>query len=117
MLQILDEEVHLPSTTDATLLAKLNATFGTEPGRAGGHPAYSTDFRRPALFTIAHYAGKVTYAHPDAMPHSSRSRCTLCVPPPADAVKALCARLLFTPPPADAVKAVYAFYVVRPSAR
>ena len=49
------------ATTDATFLAKINAAFGSEPGKKGGHPAYSTDFKKPHLFTIAHYAGKVAY--------------------------------------------------------
>jgi myosin heavy subunit len=63
IFQILDEEVHLPRTTDDTFLDKLNAAFGTEAGSkgGGGHPAYSTDFKKPKLFTIAHYAGQVEY--------------------------------------------------------
>ena len=62
LIHILDEEAHLPKTTDGTLLAKFNAAFGAAPGKKGsGHAAYATDFRRPTLFTIAHYAGAVTY--------------------------------------------------------
>ena len=62
ILQILDEEVHLPNTTDATFLSKLQAAFGTTAGsKSGGHPAYTTDFKRPGLFTVSHYAGKVEY--------------------------------------------------------
>ena len=62
LFQILDEEVHLPKTTDQTLLQKLSVAFGSEAGKAGGHPMYSTDFKRPGLFTVRHYAGPVEYA-------------------------------------------------------
>ena len=56
LMQLLEEEVRLPNTTDATLLAKMNATYG-----GAAYPAYATDFKRPTVFTIRHYAGDVVY--------------------------------------------------------
>ena len=58
ILQLLDEEVRLPNTSDATLLAKMHAQYAA----ASGSPAYSKDFKRPDVFTVRHYAGDVVYA-------------------------------------------------------
>ena len=71
ILQLLDEEVRLPRTSDATLLAKMNGAFapstGMVPGKGGNHAAYEVDFRQVGgqaggLFTIKHYAGDVRYS-------------------------------------------------------
>lgn len=57
VLPILDEESHFPQGTDASFVSKCMSLLINHPSKAFQPPRFDADLQ----FTIAHFAGSVTY--------------------------------------------------------
>ena len=55
------QELKLPKHSDANFVSKLHRKFGGKKGSKSYHPHYRHSHKRPALFTVRHFAGDVTY--------------------------------------------------------